>query len=315
MTKRFAVLGAALQSTYLIDRNDLFVGNELSGGEVEIDKISYGVSGAGINTAIALARQGHEVVLISNIGQDAGGDAIMRALDKEEIDSSYIYNISRRATGLSTVLLDKKSGEATTLTHRGASGNFDNLTAEDLNLIQPDFLVANSLNGDMEKFLEFFEKAHEMGVKVVFRPDEAEINEPKKVLGLLSDVSILILNKTAAAKLVPGSILTELLYRLNNYVPMVVITDGAMGGIAGNRETGEIYRFGIYEDVKVKDKSGVSDAFCAGFLGALAAGKSFRQSLIFASANATSKATQIGANEGLLNGDEILHPMPIQKLN
>ncbi len=312
---RIVTLGAALQSTYLIDRNDLTPGTALAGNEVDIDKIAYGVSGAGMNTAITLARHGHEVVLISNVGRDMASETIMRTLDHEEIDSSYIYNIPGRATGASVVLLDSKSGEVTTLTHRGASGYFHNLTEDDLDLIHPDFLLANSLNGEMDQYLAFFEKAHEMGIKVVFRPGTAELKEPKKILGLLSDVDILILNKVAAATLVPGTILTELLYRLNNYVPMAIITDGAMGGIAGNRETGEVYRFGIYEDVKIKDKSGVSDAFAAGFLAHFATGKSLRQSLIFASANATNVATTIGATEGTLSGLETLHPMPIQKLN
>ena len=92
----------------------------------------------------------------------------------------------------------------------------------------------------------------------------------------------------------------------------VIITDGAMGGIAGNGE--ETYRFGIYEDQKIKDATGAGDAFGSGFLAHIAAGKSFRSALIFASANSTSVVTKLGANKGILSGKEDLHPMPIQKL-
>ena len=85
-----------------------------------------------------------------------------------------------------------------------------------------------------------------------------------------------------------------------------------MGGIAGNKE--EAYIFGLYEDRKVKDATGAGDAFGSGFLAHFSAGKSFRSSLIFASANSTAVVSKLGANKGILTGEESLHPMPIQKI-
>ena len=93
---------------------------------------------------------------------------------------------------------------------------------------------------------------------------------------------------------------------------MTIITDGAMGGIATDGT--DTYRFGLYEDVKPKDATGAGDAFGAGFLAHYADGKSFRESLIFASANSTSVVASLGANRGILTGNEKLHPMPIQKI-
>ena len=321
---RIVSIGTALQNIYLVDGEDLspvnigdaaILGKVLVGGEVNVEKVRYGIGGAGANTAISLARHGHEVVLMGNVGRDNAGETVMNTLDDEGIDSSYIGCVSGRATGIAVVLMDGKSGLATTLVHNGVSGRFNNLRADDLDLIQPDWLIANSLNGEMEQYLQFFEKAHGLGTKILFRPGKAELSESKKVLGLLADTDVLVVDKKSAGELVPGAILTELLYHLNNYAPIVIITDGVMGGIAGNRETGEAYRFGIYEDAKIKDKSGVSDAFAAGFLAHFAAGKSLRQSLIFASANATSVLKNIGTTSGILTGSEQLHPMPIQKIN
>ena len=124
-----------------------------------------------------------------------------------------------------------------------------------------------------------------MGVKIMFKTGVKELDENKKVLGLLDDVDILIVNKSEASQLVPGVLLEELLYHLNRYVPIAIITDGAMGGIAGNKESNEVYRFGVYEDVKMRDATGAGDAFGSGFLAAFADGKSFKRSLMFASAN------------------------------
>ena len=238
----------------------------------------------------------------------------MRVLDREEIDNSYVNFVTRKNTGSSVILLDSKGGERTILTYRGASETFDNFNEKDLELIQPDWLYVTSLRGDMNTLLRFFEKAKELGAKIMFNPGVKELAEKEKLIGLLEDVDILLVNKSEASKIVPGVLLTELMYHLNQYVPTVIITDGPMGGIAGNKESGEIYRFGIYEDTKIKDATGAGDAFGSGFLAHYTSGHSFRSSLIFASANSTSVVHKIGANRGILTGKEELHPMPIQKL-
>ncbi len=320
---RIVSLGSALQDIYLIDHDDLnptniggeaIFGNILVGSKIDIDRLCYEAGGGGLNSAITFSRHGHEAIFIGNIARDSAGEAIMRILDREEIDSSYVNFVERRTTGTSVILLDSKSGERTILTYRGASDKFDNFSENDLNLIQPDWLYATTLRGNMDILSKFFEKAKTLGTKVMFNPGVKELAEPKKLISLFKYVDVLLVNKSEAAQIVPGVILTELLYHLNNYVPIAIITDGAMGGIAGNRETGEVYRFGIYEDTKVKDATGAGDAFGSGFLAHLTSGHSFRNSLMFASANSTAVVGKIGANRGILNGTEELHPMPIQKL-
>lgn len=318
---RIVSLGSALQDVYLVDHDDLvptniggsaIFGKVLVGSKVDIDKIAYEVGGGGVNSAIAFARHGHETVFIGNIGNDPAGVAVIKTLDREGVDTSYINCLERKATGTSVILLDSKSGERTILTCRGASHQFGNFSENDLDLVQPDWLYITTLGGDMDTLTRFLKKAHGMGVKVMFNPGVRELANAKELASVLKYVDVLNVNKSEAAEIVPGNTLIELLYRLNNYVDTVIITDGAMGGIAGNGT--EIYRFGIYEDRKVKDATGAGDAFGAGFLGHLAAGKSFRSALIFASANSTAVVSKLGANKGVLTGTESLHPMPIQKL-
>lgn len=318
---RIVSLGSALQDIYLIDHDDLVAtsiggsaifGKVLVGSKVDIDRISYEVGGGGVNSSISFARHGHETIFMGNVSRDPAGAAIVRALDREGIDSSYVNFLERKTTGTSVILLDSKSGERTILTCRGASEQFGNFSEKDLDLIQPDWLYVTTLRGDIDTLERFFKRAKELDAKIMFNPGVRELENPKDVIKLLKYVDILNVNKTEAAKLVTGVVLTELLYHLNNYVEAVIITDGAMGGIASNSE--EIYRFGIYEDVKIKDTTGAGDAFGSGFLAHHAAGRSFRNSLIFASANSTAVVSRLGANRGILTGVENLHPMPIQKL-
>lgn len=318
---RILSVGSALNDIYMIDHDDLtpteigeesIFGKILVGSKVDIDKLSYEVGGGGVNSAISFARHGHEAVLMANIAHDTAGDAILKILDREGVDTSYISYDEHKSTGSSVILLDSKGGERTILTYRGASTKFDNFNPADIDAIHPDFLYVTTLRGDMKTLTKFFKKAHEKGVQIMFNPGVKELAETKELMPLLKYVSILLVNKQEASQMVPGTLLEELLYHLKGYVQTVIITNGPMGGIATNRE--ETYRFGIYEDVKIKDATGAGDAFGSGFLAALASGKSFRRAIAFASANSTSVVTKIGANRGILTGAKELHPMPIQKI-
>ena len=318
---RIVSLGSALQDIYLADHDDLvpsnidgklILGKISVGSKVDIDKIHYSVGGGGVNSAVTFARHGHEAIVMGNIGRDSAGTAVIHTLNCEGIDASYVNCLERSATGTSVILLDTKNGERTILTHRGASGQFGNFSEKDLDLIHPDWLYITTLHGDMDTLARFLEKAQALKAKVMFNPGMGELKNSKELLKLLKYVNVLIVNKFEAAQIVPGSVLTELLYRLSGYTETTIITDGAMGGIAGNGS--EIYRFGIYEDKKVQDATGAGDAFGSGFLAHFASGKSFRSSLIFAAANSTAVVSKLGANQGALAGDVRLHPMPIQKL-
>lgn len=316
---RIVSLGSALQDIYLIDHDD-FVGSKVGevekleeiniGSKVDIDNISFEVGGGGTNSAVTFARHGHETIFLGNVGTDPAGQAVEELLNDEGIDTSYIVHPKNLKTGVSVILLDTKSGERTILTYRGASARFNNLDENDLELIKPDWLYVTSLRGDMDTLLRFFEKAKELGAKIMFNPGKLELKEKKKLIGLLEDVDVLLVNKEEAAEIVPGKILEELLSHLSSYVKTVIITTGSMGAIATNGE--ETYRFGIYEDVPVKDTTGAGDSFGSGFLASLASGKSFKDALIFGSANSTSVVSKLGAKIGILDKNTDLHPMPIQ---
>lgn len=319
---RILAIGAAAQNIYMLDRDD-FVGVEVDegvsvfskmtiGSKIDIDKVFFEVGGSGANAAVTFARHGHETILMSNVGLDTAGDAVLACLDRENIDSSYVEQIEGH-TSCSVILLDVRHGDSTILNYRGTAANFNNLRVADLADIQPDWLYLTSLQGDMEKILEFFERAHDLGVKIMFNPGEAELQEPRKVIGLLDLVDVLLVNKVEAAQLVPGVLLTELVAHLANYCPTVLITDGIMGAIATNRQ--KTYRLGVYEQYRLRDHVGVGDAFGAGFLAKWAKkGTTFESALKFAAANATKVAQRYGAQAGILTGEEKLHPMPIQKI-
>ena len=314
---RIVSIGAALQDVYLIDHDDFgtnsrgFFNQIELGTKVDIDKIKFGTGGGATNAATTFARHGHESIFMGCISNDPAGQAILNSLDDEGIDSSYITYLNRYQTGYSVVLL-APSGERTILTCRGASAHFDALSPDDLETACPDWLYVTTFRGEMDMLDRFFTKAKSLGTKIMFNPGNLELEHLRKFLGLLTDVDVLLLNKSEAQKVVEGKLLTELVSKLRNYVPNVIVTDGNQGAIAADSK--EIYRAGLYEDVPIKDSTGAGDAFGSGFLAAYADGKSFVDSLIFASANSTSVVQHIGSKDGILTKSARLHNMPIEEV-
>lgn len=314
---RIVSLGSALQDIFLIDHDDFGTNsrgffNQLElGTKVDIDKIKFCTGGGATNAATTFARSGHESIFMGCISRDLAGQAILNSLDDEGIDSSYVTYIPNSQTG-SSVLLLAPNGERTILTCRGASARFDALEPDNLDTIYPDWLYVTTLRGDMDTLDQFFTKAKSLGAKIMFNPGNLELKHKRKLIGLLSDVDVLLVNKREAKEIVEGKILTELVSKLKNYVPNVIITDGNQGAVAcdGN----ETYRIGIYEDVPIKDSTGAGDAFGSGFLAAYAAGRSFTDSLTFASANSTSVIQHIGSKDGILTRNAKIHSMPIQEV-
>ena len=314
---RIVSIGAALQDVYLIDHDDFGTNsrgffNQLElGTKVDIDKVKFSTGGGASNAATTFARHGHESIFMGCISNDSAGQAILNSFDDEGIDSSYVTYLNRYQTGYSVVLL-APSGERTILTCRGASAHFDALSPTDLETIYPDWLYVTTFRGEMDMLDHFFTKAKSLGAKIMFNPGNLELQHIRKFLGLLTDVDVLLLNRKEAQKVVEGKLLTELIAKIKNYVPNVIITDGNQGAIATDGK--EIYRAGLYEDVKIKDSTGAGDAFGSGFLAAYANGKSFKDSLIFASANSTSVVQHIGSKDGILTNHVKLHNMPIQEI-
>lgn len=194
----------------------------------------------------------------------------------------------------------------------GAAKTSNNLESHDLNLANPDWLYFTTLNGDLDKALEFIEQAKAKQIKILWNPGELELKQKKKVLGLLSDIDVLLVNQQEAKMLVSGEILEELITKLSAYTKTVIITAGASGSIAKSGE--EIYRLAEYEQKAPIDPTGAGDAFGSGFLAGLLDGLDFKHSLIAAAANATSVISEIGSTKGILSANEKYHPMPIQRL-
>ena len=277
------------------------------GKKLELDEVIFATGGNVTNAAVTFARQGLSSKYMWALGADVASEAILKDLDKENVETSGVVQDEKYRASYSTVLL-ANDGERTILNFRGTKLASDGHPL-DLSAIEDvDWIYISSL-GDMKLLEKIITLAARYDTKVMFNPAGVELQEKAKLKALLEDVAILAVNKEEAQMIVSGQTLEELIRHATNYCSVVIISDGPNGVLATDSK--EIIRAGMYEDVPVVDRTGAGDAFGSGFLSQWSQGKTLQESIIFASANSTSVVTKIGAKEGILHKGVKLHSMPI----
>lgn len=279
------------------------------GGKADVNNIEFSTGGGATNASVTFSRQGLHAQFMGTIGHDPAGQAVLDDLDKEGVDTRQVSYSTSLNTGYSVLLL-APNGERTILTYRGASTHYDKRHF-DLSGVEADWLYVSSMAGSMDVLGSVFDQAREKGMKIFFNPGKGELKQPAKLKGLLDDVDVLSVNRDEAARIVEGSDSEELARHLLHYVGAAIVSDGPNGVVASDGKT--VVRAGMYEDVKVIDRTGAGDAFGSGFLSQWVQGKGLRKSIIFASANSTSVVTKVGAKTGILHHGTRLHDMPLNE--
>lgn len=316
---KILAIGAAVQDVFLSHSDEFkpvtdkaadetFMKLEL-GAKADVNNINFTTGGGATNAAVTFARQGLHAQFMGTIGHDPAGQAVLDDLDKEGVDTAHISYSPRYNTGYSVLLL-APNGERTILTYRGASTHYD-IKNFDLSETSADWLYISSMAGSMQVLDKLFRQARDLGIKIMFNPGKRELAAKQQLKALLDDVDVLAVNREETMQIVEGETTEELVRHALNYVPVVIVSDGPDGVMASDGKT--LIRAGMYEDVKVVDRTGAGDAFGSGFLSQWAMGKSLKDSIIFASANSTSVVTKIGAKTGILHEGIKLHAMPIHE--
>ena len=281
------------------------------GLKMEVEEVTFATGGNATNVAVTLARQGLDVSYMWPLGHDPASETVLRELDHEGINTAHVVRNDYYQAGYSTILI-ATNGERTILNHRGVSTD---ASGKDLDLAaieKADWVYPTSLaDGGIELLSKIINTAEKSGTKVMLNPAGPELAEPAKLKGLLESVEILCVNKEEMSMLVEGSTLEELAVHALNYVKVAIVSDGPNGLVATDGKT--IVKAGMYEDVKVIDRTGAGDAFASGFLSQWVQGKSLAESITFGSANSTSVIRYIGAKPGILPKGVKLHDMPMHE--
>lgn len=268
--------------------------------------------GKGANQAVAAARLDSQVFMIGCVGQDAFGDVLIETLERDRVQTEFVYREEQVRSGVALITVDHH-GQNTIVVAPGANNT---LSQYHLNHSEAAFKEAKVVVLQLEIPLEVVTAAIELaakhGAKVILNP------APAQTLGteILSGVDYLIPNESELDLLtdnIAGRKPSESAAHLKALgVKNVVVTLGSQGVLVLDR-TNPIHL--APHTVQVVDTTAAGDAFIGAFAVALVEDRLLMDCARFGNAAGALAVTRQGAQpslpyrkdvERLLHGSSII---------
>ncbi|MES5045926.1 ribokinase [Rhizobium nepotum] len=260
MSKKIGVVGSNMVD--LITYVDRMPG---PGETLEAPAFEMGCGGKGANQAVAAARLGAEVMMVTRVGDDVFADNTIRNLERFGVDTRHVVKVAGKSSGVAPIFVEQ-SGENSILIVKGA--NADLLPAE-VDKAAADLkqcgLILMQMEVPVETVYHTIELAAKNGIETILNPAPAAANlDPERI----RQVTFLVPNESELALLsglpteTDEAIVTAARSLIARGIRTVIVTLGGRGArmITAN----EIVNI---EPVKVtpKDTTGAGDAFIGSF--------------------------------------------------
>jgi ribokinase len=273
------------------------------------DKIPFELSlllagvGNSANAAVCAARLGLSTALMATIGDDEDGSRIVKAFEKESINTTYLTYANGKHTNHHFVLW--YGSERTILVKPEPYDYSFPLDAE-----VPKAIYLSSLGDTNASYYEDiarFAEAHP-DIFLTFQPGTFQM---KMGIGPLQSIynrtDLLVVNKEEAQRILNSTShkMNELLTGLHQLgSKKVMITDNRNGAFAFDGTN--TFFIPMYPDEREPvERTGAGDAFTSSITAAIALGIPFEEALLWGPVNSMSVVQKIGAQEGLLSRKEI----------
>ena len=278
------------------------------GYETAIETFS-GPGGTTANIAVAARRLGAEINFFSAIGSDEHAEQILRALQREGIETRRCIR-KPGETDLSVILLSNANAERTIIWRQGPSilrGDRIDIEA----LFATDVTVVDCVDLDLRRFVTDLPAHTRPGARLIgtltYLADV--VADDKIAIALRHDVLVgnereyrELLGEGDAVKC--ASSMAELMRGAN--LRLAVMTRGERGSLAIQQDRTIAVPA---RSVRAADSTGAGDAFAGALAFALALRWDIEESLRFANTVASFAVTAIGAQSGLPTLTETLHAM------
>ena len=266
-----------------------------------------GPGGKGSNQAIAAARLGGEVKLITKLGNDNHAEMALSLYKNLGMQIDTIIQDSKLTTGVAGIMIDEKTGDNIINVIPGAAAHLDIKDIDEkINIIKNSKFFLTQLETPTEVTSYALNKAKDSGSITILNPaPAAKIKDSDFKL-----IDFFTPNEKEAGFYLNRNIETnkdiedagnDLLKKgINN----VVITLGSKGVYFANAK--EKYYVDAFElKTNVVDTTGAGDAFNGAFAYALANGYKNKEALIFANKVAGISTTKLGAANSMPTIEEV----------
>lgn len=282
------------------------------GAKVYIKEVYFETGGGANNTATGFSKLGLKTGVVLRVGQDREGDALIKEMKKQGLDTRLVQQDKNISTGFSFILSLTRKNVHTIFAYRGAN-DYLRLPSKILNSLSTKWLYISSLScPDWQDVLhKIFELKNKSNLSIAWNPANVQLRAGyKKLSKYLKRTNVLIINEDEARELVLSKkkfnkltvhqLLKEI-YQMG--VKVIAITVGPRGAYAYDGQ--KIY-YQREMPAKVINSTGAGDAFSAGCVASLVyQPKNIQQALRWGVANSTSVIKTIGAHKGLLTKSQI----------
>ena len=254
--------------------------------------------GKGSNQAIAVARLGGTATFAGAVGADTFGEAALKMLHDEGIDTTFVTRKPEFSTGVGLVIVsDKGSNEIVIDLGANEALSVDDITAMERNIAESDLLLLQ-LEANLGAVAHAVAIAHAAKVPVILNP--APFRELSKTT--LAQATYLTPNETEAAALLglanaanpDGAILAARLHE--TFGNTVIVTLGEKGAhVCSDSLDRAVPTF----PAKCIDSTGSGDTFSGAFAVALGEGKDLIEAVSFANMAASMSVEIEGVIEGI----------------
>jgi sugar/nucleoside kinase (ribokinase family) len=236
-------------------------------GSDTASRISTSSGGAAGNVAAWLTRTDARSTIVSHVGDDPAGAAIVAEFDALGVNHGNLV-IPGETSGVVVVLVDS-SGERTMFPDKGANSRLTVTDLPDLGAFQAVYVSGYALLNPLARdgVLAMIEKIKADGLPIYFDP--ASVGSMKDVTDKelhtwFSMMDILLLNEEESIYLTGSVDIERALDYLLDFSQVVVIKRGSAGAIAKARGFDSITLPAVA--TTVIDTTGAGDSFAAGFI-------------------------------------------------
>ncbi|MCX6143442.1 MAG: ribokinase [Ignavibacteriales bacterium] len=275
-------------------------------GETVIDgSFAMAAGGKGANQAVAAARAGGDVTLLTKVGSDQFGSLALEGFRKEGINIDYVGIDSSSPSGVAVIFVDGH-GENSIGVASGANGEFQpSDLSEGLDRISSADILLVQLEIPLPTVEAAIRCAAQTGVRVIVNPAPAR----KLDAEVLRLVSVITPNQ-AEAEILSGVPLVDdkslergakALHAMG--VRTVVITLGERGAFLAG--AGNFERIPAF-DVEPVDTTAAGDVFNGALAVSIGEGRSLLDAIRFANAASALSVQKLGAQPSAPRRREIL---------
>ncbi|MGP5127097.1 ribokinase [Brachybacterium tyrofermentans] len=234
------------------------------GETVEAPEFRMGCGGKGANQAVAAARLGSEVVMVSRVGDGVFADTTLANFERNGIRTDHVLR-TEATSGVAPIFVDPDSHNSIIIV-KGANAL---LTPQDVEAAREDIarcgLIVLQLEIPLETVYAAIDLGEELGIPVLLNPAPAS---PELDLARITGVDFLVPNETELELLtgMPVSSLeditkaTEVL--LTAGISNVIVTLGSRGALWAHADGQEIVEAPAVQAI---DTTGAGDAFIGCF--------------------------------------------------